>query len=46
MEAELKLAVIEDVLEGRMTFKSDIGKSIVPLALSRTRNTPQTLKRG
>lgn len=39
MEAELKLAVIEDMLEGRMAVKSDIGSSIVQLTLSRTGNS-------
>jgi len=36
IEVELRLAAMENRLEGRMTFKSEIGESIVPLALSRT----------
>jgi len=34
-EAKLDLAAIEGGLEGRISFKSDIGESTVPLILSR-----------
>jgi hypothetical protein len=35
-EAKLELAAIEGKLEGRVTLKSEIGESIVPLTLSKT----------